>query len=280
MEEIPLAPSYERNSMNWGSFGLFCFVAIGLLMLGKEKPSWFEQMNLMVLDYTSWVSRHSSFPLRKAYELRRFVGGIVLLKEENALLKEENVRLVQWYVEAQRLYRINQGYEKILNVVEKISLPVVSGTVIGLHRGPMAVGGNTGWCLIDVGVSQGVEDNAVVINDSGLVGRVLYGGKKTSRVLLLNAKESRIPVYVIGKGDRVIDGIAVGEGSRNRLRLKFVESDDLEMGNIVMTSGQGGVFPPDLPVGILERYKDVLYITSFVDFSDLSVVSVFLSEQE
>jgi rod shape-determining protein MreC len=102
--------------------------------------------------------------------------------------------------------------------------------------------------LVNVGSRDGVLDGSAAVDGSGLVGRVVGTGEHATRLLLLTDFSSRVPVLVQPSGHHAI---LAGDGT-DAPRLEFIENpDEVKPGDPVRTSGEGGVFPPDLPVGRL-----------------------------
>ena len=107
-----------------------------------------------------------------------------------------------------------------------------------------------------------------VINDGGVVGRVIEVGYLSSRVLLLTDVNSHIPVRLERTGD-----LAIVEG-RNELLLdvKYAPPELVfEIGDRFLTSGHGGAYPPDLPVAVVLAVgegRTIVRTTSAIDSLD------------
>ena len=89
-------------------------------------------------------------------------------------------------------------------------------------------------------------DGQPVVNDLGVIGQVLSVGKTTSRVLLITDASHAIPVRVMRNDIRAI---ASGTGNLDELELKNIpRSADLQVGDLLVSSGFGGRFPTGYPV--------------------------------
>ena len=107
--------------------------------------------------------------------------------------------------------------------------------------------------IVNVPQDAGVEAGQAVVDDEGLIGRVVSAGATASRVLLLTDLNSRVPVRVEPGGYRAI---AVGDNSRFP-KIEFLPPEArLSPGDQIVTSGHGGLMPPDLPVGIVVMASD------------------------
>ena len=100
--------------------------------------------------------------------------------------------------------------------------------------------------LVNAGTRDAVGRDQPVVANGGLVGRVASVGARSARILLLTDLNSRIPVTVGPAGHR---GILVGDNSR-RPSLRYLDADSgVGVGDRVVTTGDGGIFPPGLAVG-------------------------------
>lgn len=106
--------------------------------------------------------------------------------------------------------------------------------------------------VIDKGQLDGVYEGQPVINDVGVIGQVLHVGTTSSRVLLITDASHGIPVR-IARND--IRAVATGTGELNRLQVPHIpRSTDIGEGDVLITSGLGGVFPEGYPVAVISRF--------------------------
>lgn len=157
-------------------------------------------------------------------ELRRELQKMQAWKEAAVQLEQENSKLL-----AQNNVRIDPALTSVTGLVM-----VDSGSAFRQS------------VLLNVGGQDGIIDGWAVMDGLGLVGRISGVGQRTSRVVLLTDPSSRIPVTIQPSGDR-----ALLTGDNTPLPfLDFIESlDNVRPGDRVVTSGDGGVFPPGLLVG-------------------------------
>ena len=105
--------------------------------------------------------------------------------------------------------------------------------------------------LINKGALDGVYNGQPVINDQGVVGQVLHVGSTTSRVLLITDSSHGIPVRVLRNDLRAI---ASGSGEPDsRERRNLPRNADIQVGDLLVTSGLGGRFPEGYPVATVTR---------------------------
>ncbi|MGL4251766.1 MAG: rod shape-determining protein MreC [Aeromonas sp.] len=105
--------------------------------------------------------------------------------------------------------------------------------------------------LINKGALDGVYSGQAVINDQGVIGQVLHVGSTTSRVLLITDSSHGIPVRVLRNDLRAI---ASGSGELDKLELRNLpRNTDIQVGDLLVTSGLGGRFPEGYPVATVTR---------------------------
>ena len=104
--------------------------------------------------------------------------------------------------------------------------------------------------VIDVGTQDGVFDGQALVDADGVVGQVIEAGLMTSQAMLISDTDHALPVEVNRNGLRTI---VVGTGTIDSLELPFVVNNaDIQVGDLLVTSGLGGAFPAGYPVGIVD----------------------------
>jgi rod shape-determining protein MreC len=107
--------------------------------------------------------------------------------------------------------------------------------------------------LVDKGAGDGIYVGQAVLDAGGVFGQVARVGQLTSEVILVSDAAHAIPVQINRNGLRTI---AVGTGETNRLKLPYLPtSADVLAGDLLVTSGLGGVFPAGYPVGTIAEVK-------------------------
>ncbi len=109
--------------------------------------------------------------------------------------------------------------------------------------------------VIDKGQQDDVYDGQALVDADGVVGQVIETGLLSSQALLISDPDHAIPVEVNRTGLRTI---AFGTGEYDRLELQYLPNNaDIEVGDLLVTSGLGGVFPPGYPVAVVESVERV-----------------------
>jgi rod shape-determining protein MreC len=102
--------------------------------------------------------------------------------------------------------------------------------------------------LIKAGSNDGLEEDNTIVSSKGLIGRISEVGNKISRGLLLTDISSRVPISI---SSNEIQGILIGQNLKKPRVFFLKEMSELKVGDLVVTSGKGGIFPSNIPIGTL-----------------------------
>ncbi|MCX8500998.1 MAG: rod shape-determining protein MreC [Alphaproteobacteria bacterium] len=215
---------------------------------------------LPVYDLVEWpISGISSLAVRWQ-NFRR-------LKLEHDQLLAEVKRLEAWEETARKLAVENSSLRELLRFVPEPSSRFVSARVVSDSGGIFVRN-----ILVAAGQKNGVRKGQVVMAGAGLVGRVTEVGKESARILLLTDLNSHIPVAIEGTQERAI---LVGDNGSDLSLLYLPKDAPVKPGDRVVTSGQGGGFPPGLPIGVIANINDHrVTVRSFVNLSRVDFVRI------
>lgn len=163
------------------------------------------------------------------------------LAEQNSELRSELRRMQAWKEAALQLEQENARLLDLNKVRLDPRLTYITGVVLADSGSPFRQS-----VLLNVGARDGVVDGWATMDGIGVVGRISGVGENTARVILLTDASSRIPAVIQPSGQRVI---VAGDNS-SAPPIEFLEdSDQVRPGDRVISSGDGGVFPPGLLIG-------------------------------
>lgn len=210
-------------------------------------------------------------PVRWFGSMSDGVRGYFFAVSENRRLKRELAELQPWRDQAIALKNVNARYEAMLGIRPEPAVAMVTARSVSDSRGPFS-----NARLIDVGSARGVKVGNPVINEHGLVGRVVGTSGGVSRMLLLTDVASRTPVLVDRSDARAI---LTGDGSGNP-RLEFVRGvGSVQAGDRILSSGDGGGFPRGVPIGVAAKGIDGTWrVKLFSDRGAIDYVRVMLFE--
>lgn len=227
---------------------LLVFACIALFLLWRADSPRIERLRMALADWATPSVELTADPLAAAAEMASDFERFSRVYEQNKTLRREIQRMRAWREAAQQLERENAQLRALNNLRLAPRIGFIAGEVIADGGGPFAQS-----VLLNVGEADGVTDGAAAVDGDGLVGRVVGLGRRASRLLLLTDFNSRVPVKVLPSGRRAI---LTGE-SDDAPRLNFLDATTgVAPGDRVMTSGDGEVFPPDLPVGVIAVIGD------------------------
>ena len=168
--------------------------------------------------------------------------------EDEAKIAELEARvrdLQRWKDLAETMTLRMERYEKLLDLVGETQGQAVTARVVAEENGPFAA-----TRIANAGAANGVRDGFAVVNENGLVGRVVRVGEYTSRILLLTDFSSRIPVMGTLSGDRAL---LVGDSGSGAQLLEPETPDKIVPGEIWVTSGDDGKLPLGVRVGTARK---------------------------
>ena len=210
-----------------------------------------------------------AWPVRWAGSATDYVKGYFFAVSDNRRLRAELEELRPWRDQAIALKNVNGRYEAMLGLRTEPPVAMATARSISESRGPFI-----NARLLDAGTSKGVRIGNPVINEDGLVGRIVGATGGVSRMLLLTDVASRTPVLIDRTDARAL---LTGDGSGNP-RLEFVRGQDsVQAGDRILSSGDGGGFPRGLPVGVAARGIDGSWrVKLFSDRGAVDYVRVML----
>ncbi|MCI5048743.1 MAG: rod shape-determining protein MreC [Rickettsiales bacterium] len=259
---IPLKPLLQR---------IFVAALVGLsvllLFLERSNNGLSASIRMAITDGVVPVIDVMSAPMDAINSATTAIDDVMLVYQENARLREENRRLLHWQHAARALEVENNSLRELMHyhpqhAISYITAQVVGDTTSGLNQ----------QILIAAGENQGVKLYQAVINENGLLGRVINVGKDSSQVMLISDINSRIPVAGQQTGLKTI--LAGDRSAQPYLRFKHAKKMP-KAGELIVTTGDGDVFPPGLVVGkVQEQDGGAWRVSPNVDLEALHYVRV------
>lgn len=217
-------------------------------------------------DGAAAAGRVATGPARASEGFFSRLGGMWGATDRIEELEQENRELQAWRELAERLAERNARYEALLRMPadsfgEGADIENSIAAQLVLDSG----GPFTRTLVANAGADHGVRNGYIAVNENGLIGRVVSVGRRASRVLMLDDYNSRIPV--MGEASRV-RAVLAGQATRppeltthpyqvQAPRMDFiVGAQSLREGERIITSGDGGLYPRGIPVGVARRQND------------------------
>ena len=249
------------------ALALLIAAALGLMILSRADNAAIERLRLAVTDTAAPVLSVLSQPVAAVRRGVENINQLVYLQRDNQRLREQNERLLRWQASARELERENAAYRSLLNARNEPRVSSITTRVIADSGAPFVR-----TVVFASGTRDGVRNGQALVTGEGLVGRVVAAGRRASRALLLTDLNSRVPVVVGSSRHR---GVLAGDNTAQP-ELGFLPANiRVAVGERVVTSGDGGLFPPGIPVGVIAAIGDGgVRVQPLVDWDRLEYVRV------
>jgi len=249
------------------AYSALVLLSIALMVIGRADGSLIEHIRTKTNDILAPVLEAVTQPVTAVSDAAAHIRSLTELYRENERLKTENAALMQWQQVARRLDNENSGLRTLMNYQPEGSIWFITGRVIGTSGGAFSRN-----LLINRGTLDSVAKGQAVSAGSGLVGRVTEVGDRAARVLMITDLNSRIPVQIDGNHDRAI----LAGDNTDRPQLAYVgPHTKINLGDRIVTSGDGGVFPPGMPVGTVVSIEGgTIRIEPYADLSRVEYLRV------
>ncbi|HEX8582894.1 MAG TPA: rod shape-determining protein MreC [Allosphingosinicella sp.] len=244
-------PGFSRRAQ-YGRFFGYVVAAAGVLFavlfLSVVDPAGYNALKGAALDATKPITSGGRSVSNFFSGIGSTVGNYFNAGSQNAELKRQLQAARRGTIQARATELENGRLKALLRLAGESDAEVAVTRVVGssfdsVHR----------LATLSVGSSSGVQPGMPVRAPDGLVGRVIETGRWAARVLLVSDGASNIPVRLVRDGT---PAIAMGDG-QGSVELKTLEvgKNPFRRGDILVTSGVGGVYPPNIPVAIVARVE-------------------------
>ncbi len=170
------------------------------------------------------------------------------LMDDNSRLREDNLALMARMQRYETLEVENRRLRELLQSSVKVGGHTSVAEIIAVDLDPFKR-----QIVLNKGTRDGVTVGQPLLDAHGILGQVVHAAPYTSSALLITDPTHALPVQVLRNGLR---SIAFGSGSSNRLDLPYLANNaDIQVGDLLVSSGLGGRFPADYPVGKVVSVK-------------------------
>ena len=246
-------PGWSRRAQ-YGLFfsflGVIGGIIVGLILLvvSLVSPTTFEGLRGAALDITGPVAESLHSVSATANGLVSGAGNYWDAARQNGQLKRQNRAMLQRMVEAKAIFQENMQLKAALQLRQHTHDTVAVGRIVG-----SSFNSPRRFAILSAGASDGVREGMPVRSADGLVGRIIDLGQLASRVLLVSDRTSIVPARLLRNG---IPVIAQGRGDGTvEIRPLEVGRNPFRPGDIIISSGTGGLYPPLVPVARVVRLK-------------------------
>jgi rod shape-determining protein MreC len=247
-------PGWSRRAQYGLFFSLLAVIAgtiIGLVLLvvSLVAPKTFEGIRGAALDITGPVASALHEVNATASGLISGAGDYWDAANQNGKLKRERTAMLQRMVEAKAIFQENRQLKAALQLREHQHDTIAVGRIVG-----SSFNSPRRFAILSVGRSDGVQIGMPVRSPDGLVGRIIDAGELASRVLLVSDRANIVPARLLRSGIPVISQ-GRGDGTID-VRPLEVGRNPFKRGDIIITSGTGGLYPPLVPIARIVKLDD------------------------
>jgi rod shape-determining protein MreC len=247
-------PGWSRKAQYGLFFGLLAVIAgvvVGLVLLAMSliAPKTFAGVRGAALDITGPVASSLREVTETANGLVSGAGNYWDAAHQNAELKRERQAMLRRMVEAKAIFQENKQLKATLQLRERSEKVIAVGRIVG-----SSFSSPRRFAILSAGGRDGVRVGMPVRSPDGLVGRVIDAGMLASRILLVSDRSSIVPARLLRGGIPVI-GQGRGDGTID-VRPLEVGRNPFKRGDIIITSGTGGLYPPSVPIARVVKLDD------------------------
>jgi rod shape-determining protein MreC len=236
-----------RDSAPGPRFFLFAVLSI-VLMYFDQRDGWSERIRYALTAVAYPIQIVIGSPGRLWSATAELFETRSSLRAENAALlkrdRELSLRTMRYEALEQENARLRTLEAALPPLVTRSQLAEVVNADLGLVRQRL---------VIDKGASSGLYRSQPIVDAAGLMGQLVRVGPWSAEVMLITDVEAAVPVSILRNGMRTI---AVGTGDSDVLELPYVAvTADVKVGDVLVTSGMGGVFPEGIQVGVVTESR-------------------------
>jgi rod shape-determining protein MreC len=222
-------------------FLLLAIACIALMMLDRRDQHLVRvRQALSVAVYPVRVA--VDLPFRTWHSLRDTFAARDALIAENQQFRSERLETEGRLQRLEALEMENERLRQLLESTTRVGSRTLVAEILSVDLDPYRQRFD-----LNRGFANGALVGQALIDSQGVVGQIVRVGPFTSEAILITDADHAVPVSVNRNGLRTI---AVGTGDSGRLRLPYLTNNaDIVVGDLLVSSGLGGVFPPGYPVG-------------------------------
>ena len=254
-------------------FSLFVLILISVLIFVLDTSN-IKPINILrslLNDGIYRVSAISSSPIKLTSSTKNFFVNHLFVYEENQKLKSEIEELKKRKLETSFLETENKQLQELAALDKNQAFTTVGAKIMLDKNSPYL-----NSVIINKGLNSGIKLGMPVLSKGHLVGRIVEVNYISSRILLLNDLNSKIPVVISPSGDQaILSGIGKLKPSLEYLPENFYPKDN----SLVYTSGKDGVLVPGISIGKVLMEDGRVKVKLFTDPTQIFLINVVLEKK-
>lgn len=246
-------------------------ISIALIILSFNYKKENSDVRILLIDYFDPFSKIFIYPFNKLTQIIEQMNYIFEIKEQNKKLIS---KLENYEAQLNELYHLeieNHELKNLLNLKSPPSSYKVSGRII---NDPINFASQN--IFIDIGLDHNVKISNPVLNQNGLIGRIIKVNKSSSEVLLLTDPKSNLPVFSLKSNLKFfVNGNLDGFG------IKHLEgNNNLINGEMILSTNSSGYFQEGIRVGKVVKVDNKTYIKPLARKEDSKYIKVLVYDFE
>ena len=247
-------PGWSRRAQYGLFFSFLALIAgiiVGVIMLVLSliAPKSYENIRGAALDITGPIASGLHEVSATAKGMVTGAGNYWDAARQNSQLKREGAEMRRQILKANAVLQENRQLKAALQLRERAHDTIAVGRIVG-----SSFNSPRRYAILSVGGKDGVGVGMPVRSPDGLVGRVIDAGALASRVLLVSDRANIVPARLLRGGIPVISQ-GRGDGTID-VRPLEVGRNPFRRGDIIITSGTGGLYPPLIPIARVVKLDD------------------------
>ncbi|MBV8743261.1 MAG: rod shape-determining protein MreC, partial [Sinobacteraceae bacterium] len=232
-------------------FTIYAALAIVIMFMDK-RGEYFERVHYVLSAAAYPIQLAVSSPSQAWQWMKESVATRDVLRAENDRLLARDRELELRTMRYEALARENDELRGLRDALPPVAAQWLVAEIVDIQLNSLRQ-----RVILNRGALNGVFKGQAVLDDHGLLGQTTHVGPWSADVILITDSEHAVPVQIERTGLRTI---AVGTGDTAELALPYLPGNaDVKAGDVLLTSGLGGVFPAGYPVGkIVEVHRDAV----------------------
>jgi rod shape-determining protein MreC len=232
-------------------FTVYAFLSIVVMVL-DQRGAWLSRVRFVLQAVAYPLQLAVSSPTTTWAWIEQSLQTREELRAENDRLRVRESGLALRALNYEGLARENARLRGLAHALPPIADRWLAGEILNVELTSLRQ-----RMLINRGTTNGVFEGQAVLDDAGLLGQTIHIGPWSTEVMLITDPEHAVPVQIERTGLRTI---AVGAGNEAALALPYLPANaDVKPGDLLITSGLGGVFPAGYPVArVAEVHRDAI----------------------
>lgn len=243
--------SYARRAQ-YGAFAAYLVAIVGIItglmaaIIWVVDPVGFANLRILVAEATAPVARTVNAGTGAAGGIDDSIAAWWRAGSQNQALRDDLAQARRVIIRAHGLEAENAELRRLLALTRGDIRPIATAQLLST-----SASSTRRYAIIDAGYGDGVRSGQPVRSADGLIGRTLEVGPNVARVLLITDQQNVVParrardglaLLVSGRGDELLD-----------VRALNAAGNPLKIGDVLHSSGSGGLYQPRTPIGIIIR---------------------------